>query len=428
MLGKILNTFGTRLLSAIVNLLIAIVISRFLGTTGKGEQGLIIATIAYVLVFANLMGGGAIVYLTPRFHYSGIIVPAYLWTVFTGALFFGILHIFNLVNADYILHICLLSIINAFTAINSSILIGKEKIAPSNMVALVQPLVIISGLVLFFVFLDQITIQAYIYSLYLAFGVSFLLSLYYLSKHAGRFSFPDRKTITGVSRKMIHYGVLNQLAHIFQLLSFRMSFFWLNQIFSESEVGIYSNGTSLVESIWLISRSISMVQYARIANSEDKAYSQKLTINLTLAGLVASFALLVVLVLLPPELFAWVYGPGFGGISGVIRSLAPGILFFNVALIMGHYFSGTGKYHVNSIASFAGLVISVILFSIMIPRGGITGAGWATSISYFVTSVVVLIFFVKESKLKASAYLPSGDDLAEIRKSFLQYVKPRSGK
>ncbi len=73
MLGKILNTFGTRLISAILNLLIAVVISRFLGPEGKGEQGLIIATIAYVLVFANLMGGGAIVYLTPRFHYAIII-------------------------------------------------------------------------------------------------------------------------------------------------------------------------------------------------------------------------------------------------------------------------------------------------------------------------------------------------------------------
>jgi O-antigen/teichoic acid export membrane protein len=54
-LNKILNTFGTRLLSAMLNLLITILISQFLGPEGKGEQGIIIATIAYILVFVNLM-------------------------------------------------------------------------------------------------------------------------------------------------------------------------------------------------------------------------------------------------------------------------------------------------------------------------------------------------------------------------------------
>lgn len=428
MLGKILNTFGTRLVSAVLNLLIAIIISRFLGPEGKGEQGLIVTTIAYVLVFANLMGGGAIVFLTPKFHYAHILLPAYVWTVLTGVTFFGALSLFNLVDTGFVVHICILAVISAFASVNSSILIGKEKIGPSNFVALVQPLIITAGLMVFFFWLEELTIWSYITSLHIAFSTSFLISIVYLLKFGGRFRVAGWPGYVRVIRKMIRYGVLNQLAHIFQLLSFRMSYYWLEQIFSEREVGIYSNGTSLVESIWLISRSISMVQYARIANTTDKAYAQKLTVNLTVAGFVASLVLLLILVILPADLFAWIYGPGFGEIGLVIQSLAPGVLFFNVALIMGHYFSGTGKYHVNTLASLAGLVVSVILFSIMIPRFGITGAGWATSISYFVTSVVVFLIFCREAALNPIEYLPDKDEIKELITTIKGYFKSPGGK
>ena len=423
MLGKILNTFGTRLVSAVLNLLIAVIISRVLGPDGKGEQGLIVATIAYILVFANLMGGGAIVFLTPKFHSATILLPAYLWSVFSGLLFAVILRTFDLVDPAMVYHICALSVISAFTAINSSLLIGKEKIAPSNLVALAQPLVVSAGLVVFFFFLNKITIWSYVTSLYVGFFMAFVVSVLYLKKYGDGFQFAGFADYRLVVVKMIQYGFLNQLAHVFQLLSFRMSYYWLEQLFSGSEVGIYSNGTSLVESIWLISRSISMVQYARIANTNDKAYAQKLTVNLTFAGLAASLVLLIILVLLPADLFIWVFGRGFGDVGLVIKTLAPGVLFFNIALIMGHYFSGTGKYHVNTIASFAGLVVSVVLFSTMIPVYGIAGAGWATSISYFITSFIVFLFFQHDARFSLINYVPDRKDIREIFSSLAGYFK-----
>jgi len=58
---KIFKTFGVRLSSAIISLLIAVVISQYLGAGGKGEQGIIITTIALILIFANIVGGASLV-------------------------------------------------------------------------------------------------------------------------------------------------------------------------------------------------------------------------------------------------------------------------------------------------------------------------------------------------------------------------------
>lgn len=412
--NRILNTFGTRLASAVLNLLIAVIVSRVLGPEGKGLQGLILATIAYIIVFANLMGGGAIVYLVPRFNYSLLLLPAYVWTILTGLLFFAVIRLSGLIDPQYALHVSILAIFNAFASVNSSILVGKEKIKTSNLIAFIQPFVImVSLLIAFFVFKEK-SVDAYIVSLYISFFSALLISLAYLRKYAGRFVMSTFSMYWPVVAKLFRYGLLNQLAHIFQLLSFRMSFYWLEQVYSEAEVGIYSNAASLVESIWLISRSISLVQYARIANTEDLDYARKLTISLSKASMFLSLILLIILVVLPAQFFVFVFGPGFEGVGEVIRSLAPGVLFFNFALVGGHYFSGTGKYHVNTLASLLGLIISIILFAFMIPAYGMTGAGWATSISYTITAIFVLIWFLRESKMKAGVFIPEKSDFKAL--------------
>lgn len=172
----------------------------------------------------------------------------------------------------------------------------------------------------------------------------------------------------------------------------------------------------------MVGRSINLVQYARIANSDNKEYAQQLTVLLTKATLLISMALLVVMVLLPPSFYVFIFGDGFSDVAKVIRSLAPGILFFNIALIVEHYFSGTGKYHINTIASLVGLVVAVIFFSILIPAYGMIGAGLATSISYFTTAVFVIVYFIKESKMKWWALFPMKSDLKYFTKEIRSVI------
>lgn len=427
MIGKILNTFGAKLFAAITNLLIAIIISQMLGPMGKGQQGLIIASIAYILVFSNLIGGAAIIYLVPRFSYSLILIPAYIWSIFIGSLSFIILKSTNLLADPFIFAVCILSVVNAFIGINSSILIGKQKIKSANFISILQPIFIIFILTVSFFILKNKNIDTYLNALYFSFGLSFIVSVFLIKKHAEAFIFHPIKKYFTIIQQLIRYGLLNQLAHIFQMLSFRMSYYWLFDLFSESEVGIYSNGVALIESVWLISRSICTVQYSSIANSSDKVYSQKLSLSLTKGGVIFSLLIIIPLLFLPPTFYQFIFGAEFGEIGNVIRSLAPGILFFNIALILGHYFSGIGKYHVSAIASFIGMIVALFLFSLLIPIYGLVGAGLASSISYTITSLVIIIFFYRESKLGFNSLKISKTELlfffTEVKNSLSNKVK-----
>lgn len=405
---------GTRAFSAILNLIIAVVISQYLGTIGKGQQGLIIATISYILVFSNLIGGSTLVYLAPRYGIQRLLLPSYLWTLLMSLAFFFILKFSKIIPETFIVNICLLSILSSFISIHSNLLIGLEKIKTANLLNLIQPVIILAVILLFFLAGGNLSIQSYFNALYFSFVIVLVLSFVLLRKNFTSTTSSTQSFIFLI-KEMFRLGVLNQLAHIFQLLSFRMSYYWLGQVYTEAEVGIFSNGTSLVESVWLISRSISLVQYSRIVNLKDKEQAQKLTLNLGKLSFVIGFIILLPMIFLPSSLYSFIFGEGFGDVRLVIQSLAPGVLFLNLNFIISHYFSGTGKFYLNSMASLAGLLIVIPLFSLMIPAYGLVGAGLASSISYILTTLVILGFFKKESGLRFKSFLINRDDFIQTK-------------
>ena len=54
----------------------------------------------------------------------------------------------------------------------------------------------------------------------------------------------------------------------------------------------------------------------------------------------------------------------------LIRILAPGVLLYGIFLILGHYYSGSGRYFMNTIAALCGLVVTLGCGFTLIPRFG----------------------------------------------------------
>jgi O-antigen/teichoic acid export membrane protein len=422
---KILNTFGTKALSAVINLLIAIILSQCLGPDGKGVQSLIITTITFILVFANLVGGATLVYLVPRHSPSLLVLPSYIWTIIVAVISYFILLLFPVVDKSFILHICSLSVLNSIASINTSILTGKEKISTANLIGLLQPLALIISLLTIFTLKEQPQVSDYVISLYLSFGLMAGVSIGYYFKYCGRMVIHSLAGYSRVIAEMVRFGILNQVAHITQMLSFRLSFYVLDRYHGEAVVGVYSNGISLAESIWLISKSISLVQYARISNTDDKAGAARLTVRLIKFSVVASLVLLIPLLVLPSSFYTWIFGAGFAETRLVIWTLAFGVLVYNFSILTGHYFSGTGRYQVNAISSSLGLIASVILYFTLIPEYGLAGAGWATSISYFITTIILMTIFNKENKGWYRELMPTGGDMAQIRTELSNFIQKK---
>ena len=419
MINKILNTFIVKIITAVLSFLIAVVISQYLGAEGKGEQGIIITTIALIILVCNIFGGAALSYLVPRTDTSLILLPSYLWIILINTVFYFLMRVLNFTEVKYVLDIAVISAISSVASVHQNIILAKEKIKQYNFLQFMQTFVIIASLMVFFVVLNKKDINSYLISLYISFILSLILSSVFISDTLKKFRFHKLPSYYPVIFKLFKYGFLNQFAYILQVLSFRISYYLLNYYTGKSNVGIYSNGAAIIESIWIISGSITVVQFAKIVNTSDDKYSQDITVKLAKLGFTTAFIALIPMLLLPATFYSYVFGKEFGDIRLVMLSLAPGILFFNYHLVISHYFSGTGKYFINAIVTFTGLIINILLSIFLIKYFEIVGAGVAASISYIFCSMLIVYFFTREGKYKATALLPNYSDI----KGYIGYLK-----
>jgi O-antigen/teichoic acid export membrane protein len=111
--------------------------------------------------------------------------------------------------------------------------------------------------------------------------------------------------------------------------------------------------------------------------------------------------LLVILVAITGSWYQLLFGHEFRDINRIIWTLSPGILFFGIFLILGYYFSSTGRPHVNTVANLAGIVITLVMGFTLIPSYSSIGAGFTASLSYGAMALVVVIYYFREKgKLK----------------------------
>ena len=335
MIKNITNTFFVRVVYAVITLLIAIIISRYLGAEIKGQQGLILTTISLLHIIMCLVGSGAIVYLIPRIEYTKLCAASYLWLFIMSLIFYTVSPLISALPYGVAGHITLLTALLSLSNFHISVLVAREKIIVANSLVLIQigiQILVLCGAV----FLMKIfSVQSYIYSLYAAFSISYILALLVSHKYVlFRFSLLNFANIVEGGKQLLRYGVFNQLDVFAQVLSFRFSYYILALYASENEVGVYSIAVSIAESIWLISRSISMVHYARVSNTDNFLKNSEATLNFIKISTILTFAALGVVLLIPANVFVVIFGTEFFDVKIILWYIAPGILFFSASFMI----------------------------------------------------------------------------------------------
>jgi len=402
---------------------VVIINARNLGAGGVGEITLLVLGITIILLISNVVGGGALVYLIPRFDLFTILVPAYFWSFLTAIIGAYALSFFDLIPRIYTHHVLFLSLFQSLASTNLNVLLGKEKIKQFNFISVFQVVVLIGSLILFFFYLNRIEVISYIYSMYLAYFSSFLISAFAIRKFV---NFEGFEKFDEAIIQIFKYGTYVQLANLLQLLNYRLGYFIIERFLGKPSLGVFSVGTQVSEGLWLFGKSVAMVQYSRISNSTDAVYARILTLRFIKFVFVLTFSLLAILILIPDSFFVLIFMKDFSGLHQIILSLSPGILAMSVSMILSHFFSGTGRHYHNTISSAIGLVLTLIFGFTLIPEFGILGAGITASISYFASAGYQLIVFMKITKTLAGNFLLSGDDISFIKNEISEIIKRKN--
>ena len=408
MLRKTVGAFSSKFLSAIVNFLVVIIISRTLGAEGKGISTLLMANITIILIFCDVAGSAPMAYMIPRYNLKQLAYLSYGWNIVICILSYLTLIQFKV---EYAMATSSLVFFHSLGGVNRAILIGKENIKVVNILNIVKQLLTISVLVLLYYVNDYLTFQSYLIALYVSFILNFILSFSAIYRYfQNTFHVPYLR----IFKDCLKFGSWNQSAHIFQFLNFRISYYIIDNYVGKSQLGIYSNGLSIIESIWLIAQSVSLIQYSRIINIKDVDKAIPVSIEAMKSAGTLTMLSCLFLCLLPGRFYVFLFGQEFETVRSIVLIMVPGIVIYTFALILGHHFSGTGKVRINTEASFIGLVFTVVTGFFLVKSYGIIGAAITANISYAATSGYVLVRFMANTKTNFIQFIPSKKDMQSI--------------
>jgi O-antigen/teichoic acid export membrane protein len=223
-------------------------------------------------------------------------------------------------------------------------------------------------------------------------------------------------------RAALKFGRRAWSADVLQFLNYRLDLFILAAFASRADVGRYSLAVSLTLLAWLAPSAIGQVLLPRTASLDSQAATGAVTrleadeavarvIRHTVLLQVPTAIVVAVLLLVGVPL---IYGGAFHETIALGFWLLPGVLIASVAKVVSPVVTGRG-YPIYSVYNVLITVpVTLILYFVMIPWLGATGAAVASSASYSLTTVLAMYFYrrVTGNSIR-SALVPTRGDVRE---------------
>lgn len=393
MIKTLAYTLASRAVVVLSALLSLVVSTQFLGPEAVGLFNLLVVNIAIVHTLTEIYTGSGLAFFIPRVNTAILYRNGLIWIIAVVALSSVVLYFQSAVVKQYVLHLVVLSLLGAINNFHSYLLLGKAKLSHYNWMVIMQPAINVISLLVFVLMTEWRNVNAAIAALYIAYSITFMLSFLFIRK----IRLSDDQQTKPVWRQIFSRGITNQLGNLAHLLSNRFNYYIIASI-SIGLLGVYSSGTSLIESVLTVSAAISPVVLARVANSTHAESEAKTSLRLANYSLLLSACLVAIIVMVPTELFGMILGKNFSGVKEVMLWLSPGVLAISFSSVLSHYFSGRGMQKVLLTANVSGMVTTIALSYFFVSTYGLKGACITASIAYAVQCAVISWTFFKEQK------------------------------
>lgn len=413
MLLKILSTVFSKVFTAGIGFIVVIITARALGAAIRGDIALLLLNISIIGLFQGIFNGSVLIYLTPKFSFIKLFFLTNLLSIGFAIGLPYLMYALNLLEADQIHTLILLTVLQGLLTTSQSLLLGKEKIQQFNLLEIIKSSVLLISIIYFFWSMNDVSLESVIYGYALSYIIPLVFSFFQILKYFKSAPIENKENRSMLS-SLLKYGFEIQINNISQMINYRFCFYIIEKWKGKDALGIFSIALSLCEVVWIIAKSISTFQYSKIVNTTDVESQRKLTIHSLQLSLLATIPPLVILLVLPNSLFAFIFGDEFGSIRTVLFSLSFGVIFLSIFTIINHYFSGIGKNKPNIIGSIIGNIVVISLCLILIPTWGNIGAGIATSATYLVMLAYIVYRFMRHTKTTFTELIPSPSSVKSL--------------
>jgi O-antigen/teichoic acid export membrane protein len=403
-------TIGTRFGLAVLIFATDIILARALGPSAKGRFALVLL---YSQLAATLIGFGmdqAIAVVSGRSATDArrAVANALVWSaVVGGAAVLASLWLYGVPSdggppsgplAEVLPNLSAAQFTIAAFAIPAELLfnlglfalLGRGRIASYSGVRLVRRLTLLALLVATALVTRLDLAAALILNL-----VSLAATLAAIAWAAGRDGLVGGRPSGALLGEELRFGGRAVVGTLAERLQFRADAFIVNALAGVRATGVYSVTSGLAETLWYIPNALGVVMFSRAV--DPNADAGRTAAVLTRTTLAVSLVLAIPAALLGPRFVRFVYGPSFADAGVALRLIIPGVVAYSVVAILSRYLTGRGRPGIGTLVLLLGLGTNVAANLVLVPRFGINGAAAASSLSYGLTALVILVVFLRVS-------------------------------
>jgi stage V sporulation protein B len=403
-------TLAARIAAFAFSLATNIILARSLGPEGRGIYAVAVLVPALLGLLGQLGVGQAAVYFFSKglINADELIGHATSLALLIGLIaYLGVLIYVSYVgggrfagiDSHFVLISCIALPFALLTIFLQGILNGAQRFAHFNLVLLTQyasPTVTLTVALLTARGSTTAAVWAWTVSAIFtaAAAASFVSRL-------GRFSLRFRPSTL---RQLLRFGLISYLSSLTSFVNYRFDVLIVNLFAGARQVGLYSVGTGLAEVVWYLANAAGIVLAPRVASAATEEADR---LTEAVCRVVAFLAVIAaaVLALTAPFVVVLFFGEAFAESTWAVWLLLPGIVTYSVARVLSMYLLGRNQLRIDLLASFVGLVVTLVLDFVLIPRYGFRGAAVASSIAYTAAMVIDLIWVTRTSTMSLPALL-----------------------
>lgn len=412
-----------------------ILTARLLGPSGKGELTAILLWPALILYLGGVTSlGEAIVFSlsqspqsSKRSDAAAVLVISVVQAAFFTTVSYWVLPlVFSSYSREVLesLRVYLLWIPFAVVTNNGlSIVLGRQQVGVFNVLRIVAPAITAIALV-WVAFSNVHTLRPAVIAYLFGAGTGALVVL--VAVALGGLSWPSGARV----RSMFVYALKGHVGSISGLANERADQALISVVLPPAALGLYSVAVSVTSPVVMIGTSLAPVVLARVSDASVSVERNRRLIGFVKAAALLSAAAVLFIFILTQPIISLLFGGSFAEATLPCQILLLAAFALSIKNVFNAGLKGSNRPLTTSVAEGLGVLATVGLLILLLPRYGIAGAAVASCIAYWGTAGYMLFAISRHGGVRPVDLVPRRDDFAAWGKAisnFASGLRPPSG-
>lgn len=199
-------------------------------------------------------------------------------------------------------------------------------------------------------------------------------------------------------RPMLAFSMVGYFSNLINLVNYRFDVWVVDQYHGVAALGLYAVAVGTGQLLFYVpdpfSRVVQPYLFGQVDNEMLARYKAVARLNFTSLLVLGLF-----MGLMAPWVLPLLFGEVFAGSVLALQLLLPGIIFSGATKILSQLVIQQGQQSFNLLATAVGAIFTIGLDLLLIPAWGIEGAAVASTLSYLMILVVILIVIRRRSAI-----------------------------